>query len=167
MNNFYQPYWLNKYELEHYGVLGMKWGIRKDPDKAYAKAGAKLERLDKKVQKVNAKGAKKEQKAVKKQRKASSAILFQRTKARRASRATRKALKTYQKAQEKEIKAYRWNESMKKAFKDVKVSNMESKYVTLGEKYAKNSIDNIMKNNISVNSIMNIDEYYRNMSRRS
>lgn len=150
--------------LEHYGVLGMKWGVRKDPDRAYERAGAKLTKLDRKVDKLNLKGSKREQKAVKKQRKASSAILFPRYKARRASKATRKALKRYQKAQEKQIKAYRWNEEMKRAFKGVKVKNLNQDYVKLGEKYSKLSLDTIMKNNVSVNALMNIDEYYRRRS---
>lgn len=150
--------------LEHYGVLGMKWGVRKDPDRAYERAGAKLTKLDRKVDKLNLKGSKREQKAVKKQRKASSAILFPRYKARRASKATRKALKRYQKAQEKQIKAYRWNEEMKRAFKGVKVKNLNQDYVKLGEKYSKLSLDTIMKNNLSVNALMNIDEYYRRRS---
>lgn len=167
MNAFYQPYWnLDDNELEHYGVLGMKWGVHKNPDRAYEKAGRKLLKLDKKVKRLSDKGAKREQKALNKQRKASSAILFQRSKAKSASKATRKALKAYQKSQEAEVKAYRWNEVMQKVFKDVKVSNMNKEYVKLGNLYAKNSIDNIMKNNISVNSMMNIDEYYRNMSRK-
>lgn len=29
-NSFYQPYWENVRELEHYGVKGMKWGVRKE-----------------------------------------------------------------------------------------------------------------------------------------
>ena len=33
-------------ELLHYGVLGMKWGVRKDRSKTISKAYKKLERLD-------------------------------------------------------------------------------------------------------------------------
>lgn len=45
--------------LEHYGVLGMKWGVRKDPERAYAKAKAKSEKLSKKIAKANKKYLKK------------------------------------------------------------------------------------------------------------
>lgn len=33
-------------ELMHYGVLGMKWGVRKNPARAYVKAHKKLRRLE-------------------------------------------------------------------------------------------------------------------------
>ena len=38
-------------ELKHYGVLGMKWGVRKDPVKTYAKAKSKQEKLNTRIAK--------------------------------------------------------------------------------------------------------------------
>lgn len=39
-------------ELMHYGVLGMKWGVHKDPKKATEKAFNKLGKIDAKIQKI-------------------------------------------------------------------------------------------------------------------
>lgn len=38
--------------LAHYGVLGMKWGIRHDPEKAYQKSSKKLDRIKKRSDKA-------------------------------------------------------------------------------------------------------------------
>ena len=45
-------------ELCHYGVVGMKWGVRKNPSKAYAKASKKANRLNEQALKANLKSAK-------------------------------------------------------------------------------------------------------------
>lgn len=37
--------------LAHYGVLGMKWGVRKNPQRAYQKASKKYDKLEKKANK--------------------------------------------------------------------------------------------------------------------
>ena len=38
-------------DIQHYGVLGMKWGVRKDPAKAYEKANAAVVVSDSKMMK--------------------------------------------------------------------------------------------------------------------
>lgn len=41
----------NEEYLAHYGVLGMKWGVRKNPQRAYQKASAKYNKLERKANK--------------------------------------------------------------------------------------------------------------------
>lgn len=43
---------LNEETLAHYGVLGMKWGVRKNPEKAFSKAAKELAKRKKKVDKA-------------------------------------------------------------------------------------------------------------------
>ena len=46
---------LNEETLAHYGVLGMKWGVRKNPEKAFTKAAKKSDKYAKKIYKTNKK----------------------------------------------------------------------------------------------------------------
>lgn len=50
---------MNNEYLIHYGVLGMKWGVRKDPQRAYSKARKKLSKIQNKAFKLQAKAKKK------------------------------------------------------------------------------------------------------------
>lgn len=63
--------------LKHYGVLGMKWGVRKDPSKAYSKAVKKKNKLETKAAKTNLKAAKARMSATKKMAKARNEKQYQ------------------------------------------------------------------------------------------
>ena len=39
-------------ELYHYGVMGMKWDVRKNPAQAYEKASKKMTKLNNRVEKA-------------------------------------------------------------------------------------------------------------------
>lgn len=102
-------------ELKHYGVVGMKWGVRKNPQKAYSKAVKKLERLDKKVQKKEAKFGKR----LKKYNKAKFSYSLYSVK-----NQTPKLKKAAYKHEQKVRKAAKWVSRMEKEFAntDVKFS---------------------------------------------
>lgn len=51
-------------ELMHYGVLGMRWGVRKDASKAYLKALRKKRRIESKSQELTLKSSKKMRKGM-------------------------------------------------------------------------------------------------------
>lgn len=133
-------------ELEHYGVLGMKWGIHKDPQRAYERANKKLEKLDKKATKAGAKATRKEEASVRRQQKADSAILFRKMKARSADRSIGRSERSRQNYTRKVAKAVSWYKEMENAFRDTKIENLNQNYVALGEKYSKIQVNDLMAN---------------------
>lgn len=108
-------------ELRHYGVLGMKWGVRRGrTDKVYAKASRKLEKLD-------AKATKYQKKAIKNAQKADEKFYNREAYSETARRANRKALKTMKKA-EKMVK------NMDKAFANTTI-NLTKTQRDIGRRY--------------------------------
>lgn len=104
-------------ELYHYGVLGMKWGVRKgNVYKAHTKASKKMNRLDRRVDR-------------RKKKYARSAHIHLTPFGR--------ALETHRRrsATRAEARAIRWRHSMEKTFSETKLSSLEQKYVDKGKKY--------------------------------
>lgn len=108
-------------ELMHYGVLGMKWGVRRGKaDKAYERASKKLSKIDKRVNKY-------QKKAHKQMAKASKSRLAK-------DWHTDKAKKARDKLSKEAYKGEKWVSNMEKTFKNTSIK-MSSKQIDLGRKY--------------------------------
>lgn len=151
--------------LEHYGVLGMKWGVRKDPERAYKRANEKLSKLDKKVVRAEERISKANSKSLVRRQAADSAILFRKGKARRAANSIRSINRAHLKLQRRAAKAERWYKAMENTFRDVKLSDVDPKYKALGEKYMSIKIDEMMANVTSDVAMKQLEAYYSNRSR--
>lgn len=149
----------SKEDIEHYGVLGMKWGARHDTAKAYSQASAKKTRLENKVAKtrneylkksakansgVSVKYRKKKAKADKLQFKAdkkkygffSNANKYKYNYEKRKATES-KASGKYTRAQRK---AERWVRAMDRTFANYDVSKLTSQQTGKGEAVAKKMV---------------------------
>lgn len=124
--------------LEHYGVLGMKWGVRKDPQRAYSKSMRKLGKLEAKSQKKRFKAEKFKAKSDKKAFKAgmtASQSKYQKLSAKSRKLQAKSSAANF-KAAKYERKARKWVQAMNKNFADVKVSDFTAEEISLGKRYS-------------------------------
>lgn len=124
-------YSTNNTELCHYGVLGMKWGVRRNPSRAYARASRKADTLRKKQTKLTVKAAKLQKKALEKEVKATSEGQYK-----KAREMQFKANKLNLKAAKKQKRHDKWVKRMESEFSKVKVSNISKESIASGKKYA-------------------------------
>ena len=116
------------HELYHYGVIGMKWGVRRgNTTKAYEKASKKLSKLDAKVDKAEALARKR-----KGQADAAAASRFISKK--KTAKYEGKAKQASARAAVRLRKAERWYKSMEKTFADTGVS-MSKEQIAMGKRY--------------------------------
>lgn len=114
--------------LSHYGVLGMRWGIRRGhSNAAYEKASKKLRKISLKVDKF-------ERKANNQVRKADANRYSFRGSEERAAKHDKKAAKYSYKASRQMQKAIRWCNQMDKAFSKTSIQRSQSQ-IDLGKEY--------------------------------
>ena len=104
--------------LEHYGVLGMKWGVRKNPTKTFVKSVKRLSKVQRKETKYRVKGTKLSYKGAK------------RGNAKKAGKGAKLQYKAarYKKKGDKMLKA------MQKVFGNITISDIDQNSLSTGEK---------------------------------
>lgn len=106
--------------LEHYGVVGMKWGVKRgNGNIAFAKGVRKVEKLNKRADKLKAKGLKKQYKGAKR---------FNQKKMVKGMKMTMKAAKLEKRAKKFEIQ-------MAKNLSTVSVKSLTPDQKEAGKKY--------------------------------
>ena len=138
----------NQEELQHYGVIGMKWGVRKDPSKAYKKAVKKADKID-------AKRARYAKKASKYSEKLSKPSTYRRYK--KMLRYTRRFHKFNAKASKMEAKGDKWVKEMEKAFNTVRTKEIAPEVLDAGKKFAYMLVQPYKTTKTNIGSNKNVD----------
>lgn len=118
-------------ELTHYGVMGMKWGVRRGrASSAYTKAVKKQNKLDTKSNALKLKAAKSQLKATKKMNRASNNIAYK-----KALKVQLKANKLNLKSAKLEKKGLKWTKKMNEVFVNYDIKRVDKSTSSKGKKY--------------------------------
>lgn len=119
-------------ELYHYGVIGMKWGIRRNrASKAFAKASKKANKIDKKASDKLLESAKLANKSMKMERRATSEKKYK-----KARKVQFKSNELNLESAKLKKKGAKWVKKMKKQFSTVNIKDISEDDLAVGKKYA-------------------------------
>ena len=110
-------------QLKHYGVVGMRWGRRKNASATFAKASKKANKLNLKSDRANRKVDKFTSKVVK----------YSGTD--KEEKYANKLDKAKTTAQRKQAKADKWMNEMAKTFRKTKISEISYEDLSIGKDY--------------------------------